>query len=319
MSSYPMFDVHKLRLAPLAERQHDMTLDDVLALDDPFERSRDPNLAGVARAIVEAKAKGCKVVFMMGAHVVKQGCSRILIDLMERRLVDHVATNGAGAIHDFELALIGASTESVARYIQTGMFGMWEETSRINDAVREGAARGMGFGEAVGRVIVDREFAHRDVSILAAGVRLGIPVTVHVCFGQDIIHQHPNFDAAVTGLATYRDFLIFAEAVRRLEGGVLICAGSAVMGPEVFLKALSMARNVAAQDGEEVRRFTTAVFDLVPLSGDLSQEAPKTDARYYFRPWKTLLIRTVKDGGTSYYVQGDHRSTLPTLRREILE
>jgi hypothetical protein len=150
-------------------------------------------------------------------------------------------------------------------------------------------------------------------------VRLGVPVTVHVGIGYDILHEHPNCDGAALGQTSYQDFLVFAETVTRLEGGVMLNFGSAVMGPEVYLKALAMARNVAHQEGRAIRQFTTAVFDLVPLEGDTRRQAPKTDPRYYYRPWKTILVRTVADGGQSFYVQGDHRDTLPSLYHAALQ
>jgi hypothetical protein len=254
----------------------------------------------------------------MGAHVLRAGVSRYLIDLMERGLLSHIAMNGAGPIHDWEFALIGATTESVTRYIQTGEFGLWHETGRMNDVIRAAAATGMGLGEALGRAILEGDFPHRDVSVLAAAARLGVPLTVHVGVGSDILHEHPNCDGAALGATSYRDFLVFTEAVNRLEGGVLLNFGTAVMGPEVYLKALAMARNVAHQEGRVIRQFTTAVFDLIPLDGDTRQQAPKSDPRYYYRPWKTILVRTVADGGESYYVQGDHRATLPGLYHEAL-
>ena len=217
------------------------------------------------------------------------------------------------------VALIGATTESVARYIQTGEFGLWEETGCMNEAIRSGARAGLGLGEALGRTILDGPFPHKEISVLAAGVRLGVPVTVHVGIGYDIVHEHPNCDGAALGQTSYQDFLIFAETVTRLEGGVLLNFGSAVMGPEVYLKALSMARNVARQEGREIRHFTTGVFDLVPLEGDTRREAAKTDPRYYYRPWKTILVRTVADGGESFYVPGDHRVTVPHLHRAAVD
>src|SRR5207302_1756230 len=172
-------------------------------------------------------------------------------------------------------------------------------------------------GEALGRAIRAGAFPHMEVSVLAAAERLGVPLTVHVGVGYDILHEHPNCDGAALGAASYRDFLVFAQTVTRLEGGVLLNFGSAVMGPEVYLKALAMARNVAHQEGRSVRRFTTAVFDLFPLEGDTRRQAPKSDPRYYYRPWKTILVRTVADGGESFYVQGDHRETVPRLYQEI--
>jgi hypothetical protein len=188
----------------------------------------------------------------------------------------------------------------------------------MNDAIRDGARAGLGLGEALGRAILGGAFPHKDVSVLAAGVRLGVPVTVHVGVGHDIIHEHPNCDGAALGQTSYQDFLIFTETVTKLEGGVLLNFGSAVMGPEVYLKALSMARNVAHQEGRVIKHFTTAVFDLIPIEGDTRRQAPKTDPQYYYRPWKTILVRTVADGGESFYVQGDHRATVPHLHREAL-
>jgi hypothetical protein len=173
-------------------------------------------------------------------------------------------------------------------------------------------------GEAVGRAIEKGRFPHRDVSIFAAGYRLRVPTSVHVGVGYDIIHEHPKCDGAVLGETSYRDFLIFAQAVAGLEGGVLLNFGTAVMGPEVYLKALSMARNVAIQEGREIRRFTTAVFDLQDIPDDYRTELPKTEAHYYYRPWKTILVRTVSDGGESYYFKGDHAVTVPNLLREVL-
>lgn len=315
---YPEFDRSKLRLKPLAERVHDMTLADVLPLDAPVPPLDDPNLDRVAERVVQARRAGAPVVWMMGAHVIKRGLSRFVIALMEQGLVTHVGMNGAGPIHDFELALIGATTESVARYIAEGQFGLWQETGRIHEALRAGVPEGLGFGEAVGRMIEEGRFPHWDVSILAAGYRLRVPVTVHVGIGYDIVHEHPDCDGAILGAASYRDFLILAEALRGLEGGVVLNVGTAVMGPEVFLKALSMARNVAHQEGRRIVHFTTAVFDLLDLGQDPHREPPKTAPRYYYRPFKTVLVRTVQEGGESFYIQGDHQATVVNLYRRIL-
>ena len=177
----------------------------------------------------------------------------------------------------------------------------------------------MGLGENIGRRIALGEFPHGGLSVLAAAWRLSVPVTVHVGVGYDIIHEHPNCDGAALGETSLRDFLIYARMVERLEGGILLSFGSAVMAPEVYLKALAMARNVAHQEGREIRHFATAVFDLVPMAGDLHQERPKTDPAYYFRPYKTILVRTVADGGESFYFCGDHRATFPALRNAILK
>ncbi len=314
---FPQFDRSKLRIKPLTERVHDMTLADVLPLDAKVPPFDNPDLPVISERIVAARRADRPVILVMGAHVIKTGLSRFVIEWMKRRLVTHVAMNGAGPIHDFELALVGATTESVARYIQEGQFGLWRETGRINEAVRAGVAQGMGYGEAVGRMIEEENLPHRDVSILAAGYRLHVPVTVHVGIGYDITHEQPNCDGAAIGEASYRDFLILAHSVSQLQGGVLLNFGSAVMGPEVYLKALAMARNVARQEGRRINEFTTAVFDLVDLGEQVHHEAPKSDARYYYRPFKTILVRTVADGGESFYVRGLHQLTLPNLFRLV--
>ena len=314
---HPQFDRSRLRIQPLADRQHDLTLDVLLPLDSP-EDFEHPSLAVLGERLRAAKDGGAARILMMGAHVLRAGVQRQLIDLMERGLVSLVAMNGAGPIHDWEFARIGASTESVAKYVRTGEFGLWRETGEMNDALAAGSRDGLGFGESLGRAIAEGDFPHKDISVLAAAYRLGIPLTVHIGIGYDIIHEHPNADGAVLGRASYADFLIFTEHVRSLEGGVVLSFGTAVMGPEVYLKALAMARNVAHREGKSIAKFTTAVFDLLPLDDDFRKQAPKTDPRYYYRPWKTILVRTVADGGESYYVAGDHRQTLPALRRTAI-
>jgi hypothetical protein len=314
-----MFDPNKLKIEPLSARENLHRLEDMLRLEDPFEQLADPAFDAIADDILAAKNRGASVIMTIGAHVVKYGLSRFVIDLMRRGYVTHVATNGAGPIHDFELALQGATSESVPNYIRTGRFGMWSDTAELNQAAVMGQEQGIGLGEAIGQMIERRELPNRDVSIFAMGHRLHVPVTVHVGIGYDILHQHPNFDAAATGACSYRDFLIFANSVANLEGGVFLCFGSAVMGPEVYLKTLSMARNVARQEGRSISDFTTAVFDLLPLGDDFSAEPPKSDPRYYYRPWKTILVRTVADGGRSHYVCGDHRDTIRTLWKRLLE
>jgi hypothetical protein len=203
--------------------------------------------------------------------------------------------------------------------LQISQFGLWQETGRINDAARYAATTNMGLGEAIGYTIEAENLPHRNISLLATGYSLQIPVTVHVSIGCDIIHEHPNCDGAALGASSYTDFLIYAHSISRLEGGVFLNLGTAVMGPEVYLKALAMARNVAGQKGESIANFTTAVFDLLPLeNANYHDQAPKTDPRYYFRPWKPILVRTVADGGESFYVQGDHRATVSNLARRLL-
>ena len=310
-SRYEEFDRSRLRILPLADRKHDLDLSAILPLDQaPLEREE---LVEVAKRIRAARQDGRAVVLMMGAHVLRAGVQRYLIHMLEQGYLSCIAMNGAGVIHDFEFAAIGATTESVAHYIRDGRFGLWRDTGRINDIIAAGAREGLGLGEAVGRVIEEEAFPHRDISVLAAAYRLGIPVTVHVGIGYDIIHELPNCDGAALGAASYRDFLIFARVLEGLEGGVIMNFGSAVMGPEVYLKALAMARNVASQEKREIRHFTSLVCDLADLPPQYGAEPGKDDRRYYFRPWKTILVRTVADGGVSFYVRGKHDATLPGL------
>jgi hypothetical protein len=315
ISKFTSFDRSRLIVKPLDERAHDLTLENWLQLDDPVPAFEHPDLAIVADRLRQARERGSARILMLGAHLLRAGVNRHIIDLMERGLISHIAMNGAGVIHDYELARIGATTESVARYIRSGEFGLWRETGLLNDWIIE--ADGLGIGEAIGSRISEGEFPHRDLSVLAAAYRCSVPATVHVGIGYDIIHEHPNCDGAATGAASYRDFLIFANTVESLEGGVMLSFGSAVMAPEVYLKALSMSRNVAHQEGREIRHFTTAVFDLMPIPGDFHSELPRTEPAYYFRPRKTILIRTVADGGESYYFSGNHRSTFPALWRAL--
>lgn len=315
---HAQFDRSALQLLPLGERKHDLDLSVMLGLDDeapPFEHAAIPTLA---ERMVKAGRAGRASMMAIGGHVIRAGVAAHLIDLMERGALTHLAMNGGAAIHDYELALIGETTESVARYVAEGQFGLWTETGGVNEAAAEAARDGIGLGEALGRKIERDALPHRAHSVLAAAYRLGVPATVHVGVGYDIVHEHPSCDGAAVGAASYADFLVFAESVTKLEGGVFLNLGSAVMGPEVYLKALAMARNVAHQQGAQIRDFTTAVFDLIPL-GDVAHEAAKDDPRYYFRPFKTILVRTVADGGESFYVRGPHRATVPALHRAILE
>src|ERR1043165_671233 len=189
---YPTFDRSRLIIKPLAQRQHDLDLSIVLPIDAPLPGFSHPAIPTLGQRLIAAKQRGAARIALMGAHVLRAGVSRYLIDMMERGDITHLAMNGAGPIHDWELALIGATTESVARYIQTGEFGLWQETGRINDAIVQGARAGLGLGEAIGRAILDGPFPHKDLSVLAAAVRLGVPLTVHVGVGYDIIHEHPN-------------------------------------------------------------------------------------------------------------------------------
>ena len=315
---FPMFDRSRLLLKPLSERAHDVNLS-VMMRPDAVPDTAFTDIDAVAERIIRARKQGACVLMMLGAHVIRAGAAPCLIRLMEEGYITHFALNGAGGIHDFELAMIGATCESVARYISEGQFGLWQETDRYNRAVNEGARDGLGFGESLGRYIWENNFPYRDVSLLAAAYRLKVPATVHVGIGCDIVHELPGADGAAIGEASYRDFLIYTHSLQSLEGGVFLNVGSAVIGPEVYLKALSMCRNAAAREGRRLARFTTAVFDLHPLEQeDTSHEPDKSNPYYYYRPWKTILSRTVADGGESFYIRGHHQKTVPALTHRLL-
>ncbi|MEO2015153.1 MAG: hypothetical protein ABGZ53_12355 [Fuerstiella sp.] len=321
MTHYPKFDRGQIQLGDLAERQSDVSVASLIHPGTADVRLR--HLMDIITAVRVARQNGRAVVVMIGGHPIKLGLSRFLIELIENDLVTCLATNGAGIIHDFELAAFGETSEDVARWISEGQFGLWQQTDQLNQIVSDGARCDEGFGEAVGRTIEEDRLPHRDISIAAAGWRCGVPVTCHVSIGSDIFHGYPNCDGAALGKVSHTDFLIFAQQIANLEGGVFLNIGSAVTGPEVYLKALSMARNVARQHGETITNFTTAVFDVVDLPENWidgpgpppqgKDAATTTHPMYYFRPWKTILIRTVQDGGQSYYIRGDHRRTIPAL------
>ena len=316
---FEMFDRSRLNLLPLGERIHDLQLETTMLPAVADNGYRHPTVSLLAERIRIAKEKHANVTLMLGGHVIRSGVAPCMEAMMKAGYLTHIAMNGAAAIHDFEFALIGATTESVAKYISEGQFGLWKETGLYNEAINEGVKLGLGFGESLGRYIEEHDFPYKKYSILAAGYREQVPVTVHVGIGCDIVHEHPNADGAAIGEATYRDFLIYAKCIKNLENGVFMDFGSAVIGPEVYLKALSMARNVAHQEGRKIGHFTTAVFDLLELEGkDVNEAPPKSDPRYYFRPWKTILARTVADGGEGYYVQGVHKNTVPALAWELL-
>ena len=321
----------KIRTLPLSLRQNKMTVADIKQLDEIentyFQSNKEINL--LAQRIVRAYNDDKPVILMMGAHPLRRGNSRIIIDLMERGVISHIATNGAVAIHDFELAFLGATLEDVEFYIKDGKFGNWEETGKyINEAIIWGYKNGFGFGESIGQMILNEEcgkMPHKDISIFAAAVRLGIPITVHKGIGYDITDQHPSVDFSAMGKTSGDDFLTLVESVGKLEGGAFLCMGSQVTGPEVYLKALSMARNLAAQDGKEIKHFSTAVLDIVDLGNwreknlaDYRDSKNLRDSRYYFRPLKSILIRTVKDGGGSFYIRGDFAETIPALYKKII-
>ena len=318
---FPLFDRATLDIKPLAEREHDLDLSIITNLNSTRVPDINKGIQEIAKRIIHAKENNSTIILMFGAHVIRSGVQNYLIDLMERGYISCISTNGASIIHDFEFALIGATTENVAQYIKQGQFGLWKETAQLNDIINQAYTKddSIGMGEAVGGYIQESDLPYKSISILAAASRLDIPVTVHVGMGYDIIHEHPNCGGAATGTLSYNDFLKFVSIVQNLENGVVMNFGSAVTGPEVFLKALSMARNVAHRQGKKIDNFTTLVCDLIKLPKDIQKEPSVDDPAYYFRPWKTLLIRTKADGGESFYVRGKHAQTIPILWASINE
>jgi hypothetical protein len=320
VSRYPLFDRKQVMLADIAKRGHVLRAEQCLPLAPPEKPFSHHDFPALLERIAAARRAERPVIVMMGAHLIKLGLSRFVIDLVKQGVITHLATNGAGIIHDFELACFGGTSEEVAHWIRRGQFGLWQQTSQLNELVATAARAGQGIGEAVGAAIAQGPAPYRELSLAAAAWRVGAPLTVHVGIGCDIVHAHPNCDGGAWGRASDIDFLIFAHGVAALEGGALLNIGTAVTGPEVFLKALAMARNVAQRQQSQIRRFTTAVFDLVPLPEDWRSGAPGNEQPlYYYRPWKTLLQRTVADGGESFYFCGDHRQTIPTLWQGLTE
>ncbi len=258
------------------------------------------NFKAVVDDIVAAHKRKRMVIFMMGAHVIKCGLSPLVIDLMKRGVVKTVALNGAGIIHDTEVAMIGRTSEDVGLGIVNGSFGMAEETaSFINGAINYGFRNGLGIGLALGSRILKSKFSHKGLSILAQAHRLGVPVTVHVAIGTDIIHQHPSAVGMAIGEGSLLDFKTFIYSVSKLEGGVAVNIGSAVVLPEVFLKAVTVARNL----GYKINKFTAANFDMI------SQ----------YRPHQNVVTRPTTKGGKGYNITGHHEIMIPLLCRSIIE
>ena len=307
--NFPSLDFSKIRTYPVADRANKVaveafarphlpggtfasfldSLPDFLAVQD---------LKLVVAAMAAAVRNGRPILLMMGAHAIKVGLNPLIVDAMRCGLVSAVAFNGAGAIHDFELCYNGETSEDVQRGLNDGSFGMVDETGRMmNAALADGVARGLGAGRALGEKALT--FPNRQLSIMATGAELNAPVTVHIAIGTDIIHQHPTTRGDVLGEASYRDFQTFAAVCAQLEGGVVLNVGSAVIMPEVFLKALTIARNL----GHKVERFTTATFDMV---------------RHY-RPSENVQRRPTAMGGKGVYIVGHHELNLPLLFAAVKE
>ena len=309
---YEEFDLSTVRTYPLASRKSKARAEDFARPHQPgatFAAWVDslPGILGardlkaVAAAVHEAKQRSAGIVWGLGAHVVKTGVSPVIIDLMRRGYVSAVAMNGAGIIHDFEVALSGATSEDVDEALGPGQFGMAEETGRmLNNAISRAASSKRGLGESVGAMLAELKPAHGDLSIAVAAHRLSIPLTVHVAIGTDIIHMHPDASGAAVGEASLRDFRYFVSSVSRLDRGVYLNCGSAVVLPEVFLKAVALSRN----RGISLGRMTTVNIDFLRM----------------YRPQINVVTRPVAGTeGHGYALVGHHEILIPLLAAALIE
>jgi hypothetical protein len=308
---YADFDLSDVKTYPIKSRKSKARVEDFARPAPPggslgaFVDSLPGMLAAadfkaVVGAIVDAKRSGGGVVWGLGAHVIKTGLGPVLIDLMERGFVSALATNGASVIHDFEIALAGATSEDVDEALGPGRFGMAEETGRLlNAAINDGGGAGLGIGQAVTRFLAAKQPQYARQSILAAAARLNIPVTVHIAIGTDIIHMHPAASGAALGEGSLRDFRSFVSNVARLEHGVYLNCGSAVVLPEVFLKAVALARN----RGLALAQLTTVNLDFIRS----------------YRPQTNVVARPTAGTGRGYSLVGHHELMIPLLAAALVE
>jgi hypothetical protein len=308
---YEEFDVSDVKTYPLSSRRSKASREDFARVHEKgsgmggFLDSLPNILAGadfrsVVSAIDAARRNGAGILWGLGAHVVKTGLSPVIVGLMDRGFVSAIATNGAGIIHDFEVALAGATSEEVDEALGPGRFGMAEETGcLLNEAINSGVASGLGIGQAVGKYLSEAHPPHEGMSIAAAACRLGIPFTVHVAIGTDIIHMHPRASGRALGEGSMRDFYYFASNVARLGGGVYLNCGSAVVLPEVFLKAVALARN----RGVSLEGLTTVNLDFVRL----------------YRPQTNVVTRPTAGVGRGFSLVGHHELMIPLLAAALVE
>ncbi|MEY2597883.1 MAG: hypothetical protein RLZZ142_142 [Verrucomicrobiota bacterium] len=306
---FPPLDFSRIRTYPVADRANKVALESFAkphSKGASFARFLDSlpdflavsDLKAIVADIVQAVRNRRPVVLMMGAHVIKVGLNPVLIHAMRRGILSAIALNGAGAIHDFELCYQGETSEDVQKGLNEGTFGMVEETgSLMNHALRSGLAQGWGAGRSLAEATT--ALPNQHLSLLATARELDVPITVHIAVGTDIIHQHPACDGAALGEGSFRDFQTFASVCAQLEGGVVLNVGSAVILPEVFLKALTIARNL----GHTVSHFTTATLDMT---------------RHY-RPSENVQRRPTALGGRGYYLIGHHEIHLPLLFAAVAE
>lgn len=314
---YKQLSLDGVRMQSARGRVNLVRIDTLMNPGEPVTSWDAEGLDELTDRILQARRNGRPVICSIGAHVIKCGLSRYLIALMRAGIITHLAGNGACSIHDFELAWLGGTSEDVPSAIEDGSFGMWEETGRwMNEAISRGAAAGQGYGEALASAIEEQpdRYPYRDDCVLYQARRSNVPATYHIALGTDIIHQHNLCDFAAIGRCSQTDFLRFCYSVAGMDGGVFLNFGSAVIGPEVFLKALSIARNL----GYPTFDITTANFDLKPL-GDFRAKIGDENPDYYYRPRKNIVNRPVSRGGKGWHFTGDHRLTLPALYLRLRE
>lgn len=309
-------DFSDIRLYSAADRRNLVTTENLLT---PGVSQTDPYTAEgfteLVSRIKTARENGHEVILSIGAHVIKSGLSRYLIALAKEGYITHFAGNGACSIHDFELAMLGGTSEHVPTAIEDGSFGMWRETlEHMNRALNEGAQKGWGYGESLAEYVEAHPmlFPHKKDCVFGNLYKLDIPVTYHIALGTDIIHQSPVCDMANIGKCSGIDFKRFCYSVSRMDNGVYMNFGSAVIGPEVFLKALSISRNL----GHPTFDITAVNFDLRDL-GDFRKNIGYDDPDYYYRPRKNIVNRPVSRGGWGMHFVGDHALTIPELYNQL--
>jgi hypothetical protein len=314
-SKYKSLPFDKIKTYSVKIRHNLVRIDNMYNLTDKVDDFGGEPMDILVDKIIEARKNGRPVVWSQGAHVIKNRLSRYLIELIKMGMITHIAGNGACSIHDFELGFNGGTSEDVPTAIEDGSFGMWEETGRwMNEAIQAGAKEGLGYGESLAVYIENNpeRFTYKEDCVLYQAYKHNVPCTYHIAIGTDIIHQHPIVDFAAIGAASGTDFKIMCNTISQLDGGVFLNFGSGVIGPEVFLKALSISRNL----GYETFKITTANFDLVDL-GDFRSKIGYEDPNYYYRPRKNIVNRPTSRGGWGYHFCGDHQVTIPNLYLKI--
>jgi hypothetical protein len=321
-----MFDASKVKVSPVTPKDRVMTSKEIIRAKNVDKLTPHPDVGKLADRLAEIRppfgrkftGKGRRVMLFMGAHPIKCGLTYLLRDLMKYGWITSIATTGAALIHDFELAMYGCTSEPVIENIKDGKFGNWQSMVELNSLLNMYWHSGMGLGETIGKYMVESSKPDFKYSLFGWAYEFGVPITVHPTIGADIAVQSPNFVGEAWGSLAYRDFLIFADQVRQLQRGAYISLGSSVTSPEVFLKALSMVRNV--EDGKP-DCFTTAVFDINKTQGSTWMNTPgRLDDQqpdYYWRPGKTILHRT-NPYGEKIFVGGDMRETIPNLYRRLI-